>query len=189
MARNRRHMKFGKQAGATVVEYALTLLLFLIVIFAIVEFSLAVFDWSKQVEAVRAGVRQAIVVDPACDIFEKDNTLPGCSGTLVDCTPGTTSVVVNCDGLTTGGCVDIVGEMQKILPTIQASNVSVEYICTDVGDPEFDITVPTVSVTAADVPHVFILPWIFRGTDVSGYEMPDYTATRVGEDLFTTKSP
>ena len=51
------------------MEMAIVILVFLMLVFGILEFGRVVFEWSKLVEATRAGARYAIVNDPACNIF------------------------------------------------------------------------------------------------------------------------
>jgi len=52
-----------RQAGATTVEFALALLLFLTFLLGIVDFSRMLFTWSAAQEATRAGARYAAVCD------------------------------------------------------------------------------------------------------------------------------
>jgi len=52
-----------RQAGATTVEFALALLLFLTFLLGILDFSRMLFTWSAAQEATRAGARYAAVCD------------------------------------------------------------------------------------------------------------------------------
>ena len=66
-------MKTGfRQGGATVVEFALVLLTFLMFLFAILDFSRLLFTWNAAAEATRAGARFAAVCD---DTARKDEVL------------------------------------------------------------------------------------------------------------------
>jgi hypothetical protein len=51
------------QAGATAVEFALVLLLFLMFLLGVVDFSRMLFTWNAATEATRAGARYAAVCD------------------------------------------------------------------------------------------------------------------------------
>ncbi|OUL98490.1 TadE/TadG family type IV pilus assembly protein [Variovorax sp. JS1663] len=52
-----------RQRGATTVEFALGLVLFLTFVLGIVDFSRMLFTWSAAQEATRAGARYAVVCD------------------------------------------------------------------------------------------------------------------------------
>lgn len=51
------------QAGATTIEFALSLLIFLMFLLGIVDFSRMMFTWSAANEAARMGARYAVVCD------------------------------------------------------------------------------------------------------------------------------
>ena len=51
------------QRGATAVEFALVMLLFLMMILGMVDFSRMLFAWNSATEATRAGARYAVVCD------------------------------------------------------------------------------------------------------------------------------
>lgn len=56
-------MNAHRQSGATTVEFALALLLFLTFLLGITDFSRMLFTWSAASEATRAGARFAVVCD------------------------------------------------------------------------------------------------------------------------------
>ncbi len=53
----------GRQAGATAVEFALVLIIFLTFLLGITDFSRMLFTWNAANEATRAGARYAVVCD------------------------------------------------------------------------------------------------------------------------------
>lgn len=53
----------ARQAGATTVEFALALLIFLTFLLGITDFSRMLFTWNAASEATRAGARYAVVCD------------------------------------------------------------------------------------------------------------------------------
>lgn len=53
----------SQQAGATAVEFALVLILFLTFLLGILDFSRMLFTWNAAAEATRAGARYAAVCD------------------------------------------------------------------------------------------------------------------------------
>jgi len=57
----------GRQGGATAVEFALVLIMFLAVVLGITDFARMLFTWSAANEATRAGARYAAVCDNTAD--------------------------------------------------------------------------------------------------------------------------
>lgn len=53
----------SRQHGSTIVEFSLVLLLFLMFLFGILDFSRMLFTWNAANEATRAGARYAVVCD------------------------------------------------------------------------------------------------------------------------------
>jgi Flp pilus assembly protein TadG len=61
-----------KQRGATVIEFALGLILFFMFLFGVTDFARMLFTWSAANEATRAGARYAVVCD---DTFNQGQVL------------------------------------------------------------------------------------------------------------------
>lgn len=61
-----------KQTGATIVEFALGLIMFFMFFFGITDFARMLFTWSAANEATRAGARYAVVCD---DTFNQAQVL------------------------------------------------------------------------------------------------------------------
>ncbi|MBL4820617.1 MAG: pilus assembly protein, partial [Gammaproteobacteria bacterium] len=59
----------SKQKGAALVEFAVTVSLFLIVVFGIMEFSILIMNVSRANELTRESSRIAIIGSPVCDIW------------------------------------------------------------------------------------------------------------------------
>lgn len=68
-----------KQGGAAAVEFTFVLLLFLMFLLGIVDFSRMLFTWNAANEAARAGARYAVVCD---DTFNENNVLTRMQGML-----------------------------------------------------------------------------------------------------------
>lgn len=60
----------SRQRGATIVEFALVLLLFFTFLLAIVDFGRMLFTWNAATEATRAGARYAVVCDSTANADE-----------------------------------------------------------------------------------------------------------------------
>jgi len=165
--RNKAH-----QRGAAMVEMAIVIPVFLALVFAIIEFSLVIFDWSRVIESSRAGARYAIVNNAEC------TGVTGAGGMVC---PG--SSPVSCHPLATSG---LLVEMKRILSpdAIAGENVLVTYACTTAGFTERPTPVLQVTVEVSNVEHHFIVPGLI-GMDAT-ITMPDQSTTRTSEDLYTT---
>lgn len=157
------------QQGAVMVEMALTLGIFLVVLLALFEFSLLMFTWSKAVEATRAGSRLAVVSTPVVSLAS------------VDCSV-TQRVEVTCDNT---DCGVVAARMRGLLPQLDPGQIHVAYACSDTGyalSPDelhvYDVTVSIEGFqTTLAVPGLLGFPLLVT--------MPDFTTTRTSEDLHT----
>ena len=157
-----------KQQGATLVETAMVLSLALMLVFGIIEFSLALFLWTRGVEATRAGVRYAVVNTPPSAVVLPDCGLNSSASTTTVCN-------ASCDSL--------VAPMKSLLPELEASNVSLEYACSRAGNPENPQDIYEIRVSINGLSYNFVVPGIL-GVDAS-IEMPGFTSTHTAEDLYT----
>ena len=163
------NMRLHRQKGAALVEMAIVLLLFLMIVFAVFEFSIAIVLSAQLAEATRGGLRYAIVNDPV-----KGITLPTCIDP--DLSKGET-----CDS---GSCPDLIGGM-AFAPMINLQediNVTVEYACPDSTYLDRDgLYLVTVAVSGAK--YDLIVPGVL-GWDVT-IELQTFKSTRLSEDLHT----
>lgn len=177
------------------MEFAFTFIIFLILVMGIIEFAMAIFNWSRMVEATRAGARYAITSDPACNIGNRPDISQSCDGGAYlspTCNPGGGGVAPDTATLTISSCSDystpackIVEQMQRYTPYILSggSTVTISYTCSNTGDPAITNPVPLVTVEADNVPYSFMLPNLL-GIQAS-VTMPSFETTRIGEDLYT----
>jgi TadE-like protein len=149
------------------VEMALTLPLFLLLIFAIIELALVIFTWTRAVDATRAGARYAIVNDAVTDISSLD-----CSAV--------TDLTVTCDS---ASCADLMDEMNALYQDLEAANVTVRYGCSSTGFAGNPRPVREVTVAIVGQEYQLVLPGVI-GLDPT-LTLPDFTSTRVSEDLNT----
>ena len=160
-----------KQNGSTLVEMAIVLLLFLMIIFAIMEFSTAIFRSAQLAEATRDGLRYAIVNDPLIE-------LPVCED------PGT-ATAVNCDA---GSCPEMIEGMTNIAPIINIQdgiNVAVQYTCPVSSYIDHD-NLYLITVTVSGAKHYLTVPGVL-GLDVA-VDLQTFKSTRLSEDLHTAVS-
>jgi hypothetical protein len=122
-----------RQAGATAVEFALVLMIFLMFLLGLVDFSRMLFTWNAATEATRAGARYAVVCD---DTLNKPL---------------------------------IVARMQKMLPQITNSNVSVTWIPKDCTPTDCEGV--SVDITGLDYQWISPVP----GFVASSIRMPAFS--------------
>lgn len=65
-------LRRNSQKGQTLVEFALAVMLFLTMLFGIIEFGRALWTWNTIVQATRAGARFAVTSDPTNDAAIKN---------------------------------------------------------------------------------------------------------------------
>lgn len=189
-----RHTKH--QRGAALVEMAIVILVFLMLVFGVIEFARAIFEWSRLVEATRAGARYAIVNDPACDIY---GTTEGdvCDGGPLDCDSTDplerTRVVTVAGNCTIPGSytiddadcaiVESMRHMQPLIASSAGANVQISYTCSDAGYSELENNIPVITLSTSGVDFIFVVPSLL-GVDAT-VTMPPFETTRTGEDLGT----
>lgn len=161
-----------KQAGAAMVEMAVVLTLFLLLVFGIMEFAMAYFTWHRVAEGARDGLRYVIVSGPVTSDGELGLTCPGPDVVVPDCTDS--------------NCLPLLEKIQRVAPFVQGSQVMVTYACTNAGNPERPETlrIPEITVQVTDLEYTFAVPGIIGLGQAMN--LPDVTVSRTGEDLFTS---
>jgi hypothetical protein len=154
------------------VEAALTMVLFLMLLFGIMEFAMLIFRVSSLVEATRAGARYLIVNDP----------VPAVDFGSIDCSDeDNNSATATCDA----GCDGLVPLMQSLYgQSLDDSQVQVQYRCSITAGYEgayFNIYEVEVSVRNAE--YRFVTPGIL-GLNAT-VTLPDFATSRLSEDLNT----
>lgn len=91
------------QRGATLIEFALGLLIFLMFLLGIVDFSRMLYTWAAANEATRAGARYAVVCDDksqkAAVLTYMQARLPQITDVSIDWTPSGCTTT-SCQGVT-----------------------------------------------------------------------------------------
>jgi hypothetical protein len=163
------------------VEFAIVVWLFLMLVLGIIEFAYAIFQWSRVVDATRAGARTAIVSDLACGTADDLKAVCG-----DDRTNPADDVPIVCDGADGDIATDspILENMNKLLLGIKADEVTVTYRCSTAGFDKRDTPIPEVTVETR-WRHTFFFPGLLFGKDGWTVTLPPFAATRLGEDLHT----
>lgn len=175
-----------RQRGATIVEFALTLGLFFLLVLAIFEFVIMVLVISRANEATRDMARIAIVSDPVCNIW--GTSCPG--GAPLSCPAGTPvtvtlAVASNCMATSTDTACRMLNRAQLHLPNINGNQIEVRYACSGTSRSRRPEPVPLVTVALRNVTHSLAVP-AFLGLNPQ-LSIPAFETTRVAEDINTSQ--
>lgn len=127
-----RPAEWKRQGGSTAVEFALALLVFLMFLLGVVDFSRMLFTWNAANEAVALGARYAVVCDSTAN---KDQVLTKMQALL----PQITDIALawNPSGCNTGTCEGV---------TVTVTGLKYQWISPIVGSGTLDaIPMPTFS--------------------------------------------
>lgn len=186
----RRHATFRKdQSGATLVEHTLVFALLMVMTFGLVEFGIVLYQYNAAETATAVGARFAATRGPvAAGISDCGVAANGVSaGTACGSVSGADSWTVTCNAAAPlGGCdaaalTELVAEMRRFSPNIEAQNVQVVLRGAGLGFVGRGSPVPMVTVRLTDMTYDFIALDDFLGFGT--LTMPSFDATIVGEDL------
>ena len=126
-----RRMKL--QAGSNLVEFALVLPLLLVLLFGIIDFSLALFDKAVVTNAVREGARNGIVYSDTRPTPDQIKTLVEtyCNNKLITFGPATANATATFSGSNSGDTLTVSVQyyydyvvISKLIPSLQSLNLS-----------------------------------------------------------------
>ena len=143
------------QKGATLVEFAIGASVFLLAMFAVIEFGRALWVHNALADAARRAARYAIN-RPA-------NTPAGVTTSGTNVGPSITAI------RNVGVYGDPAGGTNPLVNNLTPENLDVQYT-------DFRVGGGTVSITVTGYQHQFVVPII--GTTIT---MPDYETTLTGE--------
>ncbi len=188
------------QRGISSIEFVIVASVFFMLIFGMVDFSRAMWEWNAAAKATHWGVRYAVVNDMGA--IRLVDFQGGSFGVDAGTSVGAGVVVANLGTdtftCTNTGCngngdpdddfdVDafglIVARMQLIYDKIQPENVIVEYRHIGLGfagDPLGPDRHPWVTVRLTGMKFDFVTPGLSGILDI---DLPDFAATMTGEDL------
>ena len=155
-----------RQRGAAMVEFALGVTLFLLLVFGGFEFSRMLLEWGRTVEATRAGVRLAVVTTPpsGCDV---EDSLE-CPGGVLVCSPDADS--------------PLLAAMQRRQPLIVgAENVRLTYACSTTGAAERPTPVRLVRVEVEGLEFEPVVPGLLGIP--AAIAIPAFPSTQIGESM------
>lgn len=162
--------------GSSMVEMAIVVTLFFGLVFAIIEFALAVFYANRLIDATRSGARYAVVSTPLI-------------GDLAGYTCATLPTDYTACDATNPACVTLSGVMSSIVP-VPVENIEYLYQCTQIGS-ESVARVYSLSIKVVGMKYVPVLPnlIVMGNPDAKSgatfeIDMPEYETTRTSEDQF-----
>jgi Flp pilus assembly protein TadG len=161
-----------RQKGTALVEFSLACMVFLLIVFGIIELDLTYFAWNQVSEAGRDGARFLAVNTPPVDL----------TGQCAAPTPAT--VTVNCGG---GTCPALMGRIRQQASFVKDSAVSVSYSCSASGNaaaPD-DSHVRDVTLTISGVPNYLTSPMLGWLGWSGAAKLPVVRVTRTGEALYS----
>ncbi|HET6156703.1 MAG TPA: TadE/TadG family type IV pilus assembly protein [Dongiaceae bacterium] len=204
------------QAGTTMIEFSIVMVLFFLLTFGLVEFGYMLFQWNSVSKAAQRGARLAAVSDP---VWTPLTTLTstGTAGAAWETAYNVTCQGTNATG-STGQCSGTsstgyaAAAMQRLVfgpgggttcsatsathaagmcnffGAIKPENVQINYRSTGLGFVgRPGGPVPTVALTVTGIPFQFIALGALLG--FGDITMPDFTVTMTGEDLSAAAVP
>ena len=194
------HRLARDRCGISSIEFVIVASVFFMLIFGMVDFSRAMWEWNAAAKATHWGVRYAVVNDMVTiQMREWSGTLDGGLGAgssvpvaslsgLADTFTCTSTTGCNLQTDTTNDFDDIafaliVARMQLIYDKIQPENVVVEYRHIGLGfagNPLGPDLHPLVTITLVGMQFNLITPGL---AGILNIAMPDFAATMTGEDL------
>jgi Flp pilus assembly pilin Flp len=181
------------QGGASMAEYAVILMLLMILTFGIMDMGYALWQWNNAEKATQFGTRLAVVSGPlapglatfecgtAATVAGESCAVSGNSFGIVTCT-GT-----GCDGpygFSQPEADRLLARMQLIFPQMQSENLIVEYEDLQLAFDGRGSPVATVTVRIVNMNFEFlILNTLLGFTPIA---MPEFRTTLTTEDLRST---
>lgn len=160
--------------GNALVEFGLILPTLLLVTFGAIEFTITMFDYHRLGEAARRGAREAIMTAPVAKLETLEAT-----GTITCTNTGS----ISCGAATKHSTASanfnaILAAIQEIAPGVTASNVTISYTWSGIGDLTTPGGIkPVVTVELTNVTHEFTLLSIIPALD--HIVLPSFTTSVV----------
>jgi len=186
-------------SGASAAEFAFVLPAFLVFLFGIIDAGRFAWEYNKAEKATQVGARFAAVADPvapglynysfATGGLNAGDTIPASALGTITCTSTSCTCTGACPtgtGAPTGAWTQIVARMRQIDPSIQATNVQIQYRGSGLGfagDPTGMDIVPIVTV---QLTGMTFRPLLFLA--MKPMNMPDFHTSLTAEDSVGTQS-
>jgi Flp pilus assembly pilin Flp len=181
------------QGGAAAAEFAVILMLLMILTFVIMDLGYALWQWNNAEKAAQFGSRLAAIstpLAPGLATFECGTTATTAGQSCA--TGGNSFGIVTCTGTTCTGNYGfsqveadrLLARMKSIFPQMQAANLVVEYRDLNLAFDGRGSPVASVTVRIVDMTFDFLIIDGLLGMD--SISMPDFRTTLTTEDLRST---
>lgn len=191
------HRLIRDERGISSIEFVIVATVFFMLIFGMIDFSRAMWEWNAAAKATHKGVRFAVVNDVVAEqIDDLRTTLTGFNAgdTIPSGTAGTGPFVctwaTGCNGdpamLKSAEFLGIVAEMKQRYDRIEAANVIITYEHIGLGffgNPLGPVIDPVVTVSLQNMQFDFVTPGL---AGIFNITMPDFSASLTGEDHNST---
>ena len=182
-------VKFRRnQSGAVLIEHTIVFMLLMVLTFGLIEFGLVLYQYNAAETATFAGARFVATRGPVITgISDCGVATSAVAGTRCASVGGSTGWSLICNAAApAAGCQadvlnELVAEMQRFYPNIEAQNVQVELRGAGLGFVGRGAPVPMVSVRLTGMTYEYIAIDSLLG--FGNINMPGFDAALVGEDL------
>jgi len=185
------------RSGSSAAEFAIVLPLLLMFLFGIIDAGRFMWTYNQAEKATQMGARMAVVTTPISSAVS-DSYLGACTPALTqgDIIPASCFTTVTCtDSSCSSGTANqaafrtVVDRMRLFMPTIQYSNVTVEYSASGIGfagNPNGPDVSPIVTVKIGTPTALQFRP--ITTMLMTSFNMPTFTTSLSGEDFAGSQS-
>lgn len=183
-----------REDGISSVEFAIVCSVFFLFVFAIIDFSRALWEWNSAAKATHMGVRYAVVNNPVTDAIDYDGIANGYGngeaipidafngGEPVSCVRPGAKTLCSAGKADDAAFLAVVARMKQTYGQIEPENVIIEYRHIGLGfsgNPFGSDIIPAVTVKLQLPDFVLVTPGL---SGVFTIGKPDYQTTFTAED-------
>jgi hypothetical protein len=183
-----------RDEGISSIEFVIVASVFFLLVFAIIDFSRALWEWNSAAKATHMGVRYAVVNDPVTDAVDYDGIANGYGngqaipvdafngGNPVTCVRPAGATLCTLGNVSDAAFLAVVARMKQTYDRVEPENVIIEYRHIGLGfsgNPFGSDIIPTVTVKLQLPDFVLVTP-VLSGILTIG--RPDYQTTFTAED-------
>jgi hypothetical protein len=183
-----------RDEGISSIEFVIVASVFFLLVFAIIDFSRAMWEWNSAAKATHMGVRYAVVNDPVTDAVDYDGIANGYGngqtipipafngGNPVTCVRPLDKTLCSAGKADDAAFLAVVERMKRTYDRIEPRHVIVEYRHIGLGfsgNPYGSDIVPSVTVRLQLPDFEFVTPGL---SGIFTIGRPDYQTTFTAED-------